>query len=139
MDESIIANPGDIILIKINKEMGFYAEVIDVVADKMKKGFWAMRFYPFVQTPDWKIIEVTWLLDNDQIRGQEFTMNGVPHQLFKIEFQKLETIKQTQFDADGPVPLPRPKINSNKHNLKLVVNNQIHKTPNKKPNLTLVK
>ena len=88
MDNTIITNPGDIILIKIGKEkqLGFYAKVIDVVADKFKRGFWVVRFYPFVPTENMKLTIMPWQLDNDQIRGQEFTMNGVPHQLFKVEF-----------------------------------------------------
>ena len=123
IDTSIIVNPGDIILIKIGKEkqLGFYAKVIDVVADKFKRNFWVVRFHPFVPTEDFKIITMAWKLDDDQIRGQEFTMNDVPHQLFKVKFPEDEVIEPEKMFKDDPVPLPKLKNTDKKKSfLKLV-------------------
>jgi hypothetical protein len=123
MDESIITNPGDIILIKIGKEkqLGFYARVIDVVADKFKRNFWVVRFYPFVPTENFKLITMSWKLDDDQIRGQEFTMNDVPHQLFKVKFPEDEVIEPEKMFKDDPIPLPELKATGQKKSfLKLV-------------------
>lgn len=102
MDETVITNPGDIILIRMGKPAtsGFYAKIIDVTADH-KRGWWQVRFNPLVMTSDFKLIELMWKLDNDQIRGQEFTMNQVPHQLFKVEFPD-----NGDSYPDDPVPLP---------------------------------
>jgi len=101
-DETVITNPGDIILVRIGKEkqQGFYARVNDIVADH-KKGWWSVTFSPLIPTKDFKLHEIGWLLDNDQIRGQEFTLNGVPHQLFKVEF-----LDNKDSYPDDPVPLP---------------------------------
>jgi hypothetical protein len=113
MDDTIITNSGDIILIKIGKEkqLGFYAKVIDVVADKFKQGFWVVRFCPLVSTKDFKLIELSWKLDDQQIRGEEYTMNGVPHQLFKVEFPE-ESIHEDRH-IDDSVPLPKKLKNQN--------------------------
>ena len=136
MDESIITNPGDIILIKIGKEklQGFYARVNNISADH-KPGWWKIKITPFVPTKDFKLVEMEWKLDNDQIRGQEFTMNGgIPHQLFKVKFLEDEIIEPKKMfenkvinhidknsenpndlsnlelvDADASVPIPNPK------------------------------
>ncbi len=168
MDETIITNPGETILVKIGKEkqLGFYARVIDVVADKFKRGFWVVRFYPFVPTKDFKLIEMSWKLDDQQIRGEEYTMNDVPHRLFKVEFPEDEVIEPEKMfkdkvvnhidknvkhpnnlsnlelvDADTPVQLPtKPK--SQRPDLCLIVDNpntQLHPTKTYiKPDLRLV-
>ena len=162
MDESIITNPGDIILIKIGKEkqLGFYAKVIDVVADKFKRNFWVVRFHPFVPTEDFKIITMSWKLDDDQIRGQEFTMNDVPHQLFKVKFPEDEVIEpEKMFEKPSQEDKPEQVVDhidkdaehpNELSNLKLVDNPRqyvddqvplpkLKNTGNKKPFLTLVK
>jgi len=123
MDNTIIVNPGDIILIKIGKEkqLGSYVKIIDVVADKFKQNFWIVRFHPFVPTEDFKIITMAWKLDDDQIRGQEFTLNGVPHQLFKVKFPEDEITEPEKMFKDDPVPLPKLKnADKKKTFLKLV-------------------
>jgi len=108
MDESIITNPGEIILVKIGKEKqdGFYARVNNIITDH-KPGWWIVNFSPLIPTKDFKLIEVKWILDNQQIRGQEFTMGKEPeiyYQLFKVEFSISE---KTYQDADAPVPITK--------------------------------
>jgi len=87
MDDSIIANPEEIILVKINKIRGFYAYIIDVIND-IKPGWWQVKMCPFIPASDFKLSEITWKLDDQQIRGSEFTMNGVVHQLCKVDLPK---------------------------------------------------
>lgn len=152
VDNTIITNPGDIILIKIGKEKnaGFYARINDVTADTMKRNFWHIKFVPIIIMKEFKLIEIDWLLDDNQIRGQEFTMKGVPHQLFKVEFpeevkfvinhkdknsESLNDLSNLELvNANAPVPLPGglkfPNINNIKKQttttskFSLVVNNQ---------------
>lgn len=117
MDNSVITNPEDIILIRVNRAQDFYAKIIDVTVDSYKKGWWNVRFYPLVPTKDFKLREAIWKLDDQQIRGEEFTMNGIPHQLFKVEYEvktpderpKYNITKTVNQDADAPVPLPENK------------------------------
>ena len=101
----ILTKIGDIILIKVGKDKqhGFYARVNDLIAD-YKKGWWKLKFSPLVQTPDFKMIELEWKLDEDQIRGEEFTVDQVPHQIFGVEF-----LDSPDIYPDDPVPLPTSK------------------------------
>ncbi len=121
MDNSVITNNGEIVLVKVNKVQGFYIKIIDVTPD-YKPGWWNVKFYPLVPTKDFKLRETVWKLDNQQIRGEEFTMGGIPHQLLKVEYEvKIPEAITKKQDADAPVPLPE-KIES-KHErsyLKLV-------------------
>lgn len=159
LDITIIANPGEIILIKVGKEkqQGFYAKVIDVTADKIKRGFWVVTFYPLIPTKDFKLMELSWILDDQQIRGQEYTMNDVPHQLFRIEFPEaqkapvidhidknakhMNDILNLQLKNQPSDSIPHPERTIGK--LTLVVNNpKAIRNPLKtyrKPDLYLVK
>lgn len=87
MDDTIITNPGDVILIKLgkDKQKGFYACITNVTADIYKRGWWSVRFFPFVLAPDSKLHEVEWKLDDQQIRGEEFTIDNHVYQMFKSE------------------------------------------------------
>lgn len=89
MDDTIITNPNEIMLVKVNKTHGFYAYVVDVEAD-IKPGWWQIKMCPLIPTADFKLPEVIWKLDSNQIRGLEFTMNDIPHQLFKVDFPKTD-------------------------------------------------
>lgn len=110
MDDTIIANPNEIILVKINKIQGFYAYVVDVVAD-IKPGWWQVRMCPLIATLDFKLPEVIWKLDSQQIRGLEFTMGGIPHQLFKVDFPKVskDNHEDKKTLTDDNIPIPNKK------------------------------
>jgi len=129
MDDSVITVNGEIVLVIVNKVQGFYLKIIDVTPD-YKPGWWNVKFYPLIPTKDFKLRESIWKLDNQQIRGEEFTMNSIPHQLFKVEYEvKAPDVSAKKIDADAPVPLPESK------------NTNIVKTTSKheRPYLKLVK
>lgn len=107
MDNSVITVNGEIVLVKVNRVQGLYIQIIDVTLDPYKKGWWNVRFYALIPNKEFKLKEVIWKLDEGQIRGVEFTMNGVPHQMVKAEYEvkKTEVPIQKQ-DADASVPLP---------------------------------
>lgn len=112
MDDSIITNDGEIVLVKINKVQGIYIKIINVTLDPLKKGWWMVKFYPLIPTKDFKLREAVWKLDEQQIRGEEFTMNGIPHQLFKADYEVKQSDERPKYnitnkqDVDAPVPLP---------------------------------
>jgi len=91
MEESLITIPGKIIFIKIGEKDhlgGFYAHVNDVLADH-KRGWWQVKFFPLVGgLPEPQLVECCWILDDQQIRGERFTMKGTPYQLLKVDFEK---------------------------------------------------
>jgi hypothetical protein len=110
MDNTIITNPGDVVLLKIQnkeKQIGYYIKIIDVVADAYKKLWWSVNFCILTPTEDFKLIIRTLILDDNQIRGQSFTVNGVFHQLCKVEFPEKESYEKIQ--KDDPIPLPQLK------------------------------
>lgn len=53
-----------------------FVHVVNIEPDA-KKGWWKVTFMD-VGMP---AMMWTWLLDNDQIEGQEFTMGGIPHRV----------------------------------------------------------
>lgn len=110
MDESLVTINKNVILIRVGKDgaNSFYALVKDVLPDPKKRGWWVVIFNPLVPTKDWKLPELSWILSDSQIRGEEFTMSGNEVQLCKIQFPKPiqpDTLS-IQDDADSPVPLP---------------------------------
>lgn len=106
MDSSIIANPKEVILIKVNRSQGFYAYVVDIISD-MKPGWWQVKLCPLIPTSDFKPPVIDWKLDDQQIRGSEFTMNnGIPHQLFKVEFPSNFENESNKLSDDN-VPIPK--------------------------------
>ena len=86
MENSVITIEGNIVLVKVNRSSGFYILIKDIFSDEIKKGWWNVVFYPLVPTQNFELQEVTWKLDDSQIRGTEFTMNQVYHQLIEVKF-----------------------------------------------------
>lgn len=97
MDNSVVTIPGNIILIISNQKEGIYAYVDDIAPDS-KPGWWRITFQILLPTPDFKPIKKMWILDDQQIRGQEFTMGGIKHQLQKTD------LKLSQHQTISKVP-----------------------------------
>jgi len=101
-----IFSVGQVILVYIEEEPGFFARVERVQQDQ-KKGWWQMTF--LVLTVPLKTM--SWILDDEQMRGQVFTMNGVAMQIKQVEapddeyFPAAEptTAKDQPEDANGNV------------------------------------
>ena len=71
---------GEVILVYVNEEPTFFARVEEVMPDQ-RKGWWNLTF-TMLTIP---LQRVTWILDDEQMRGQNFTMNGVPMQISRVE------------------------------------------------------
>jgi len=69
----------DVVLIYIENNPAFFARVEKIIADK-KPGWWQMTLL-VLQIP---LITLTWILDNEQIRGADFTMKGTPVRIEKV-------------------------------------------------------
>ncbi len=76
--KSIIEN--DIVLVYIENKPSFFARVEKIYPDA-KPNWWRVKLL-ILQVP---VVIATWILDNDQVRGAEFTMNGTPIRIEKIE------------------------------------------------------
>ena len=75
--KSIIEN--DVVLVHVKEQPAFFARVEKIVND-VKPGWWQVSFL-LLQVP---LATFTWILDNEQIRGADFTMNGTPIRLEKV-------------------------------------------------------
>ncbi len=70
----------EIVLIHIEEKPAFYARVEKISAD-FKPKWWRVKFFMLTIPP--KV--TTWIIDDDQIRGGEFTMGGTPIRIEKVE------------------------------------------------------
>lgn len=75
--KSIIEN--DVVLVYVNEQPAFFARVEKIGKD-LKAGWWQVSFL-LLQVP---LTTYTWILDNEQIRGAEFTMKGTPIRIEKV-------------------------------------------------------
>lgn len=82
---------GEVILVYIDNEPAFFARVEKVVPDH-KKNWWQMTFL-ILSIP---LKTMTWILDDEQMRGQNFTMNAVPMQIKKVEAPEAEHFHEKQ-------------------------------------------
>lgn len=71
--------PQDLVLVHIEHKPAFFARVEDINPD-LKRNWWQVTL--FVLALPMKI--VTWTIDDDQIRGAEFTMGGTPVRIEKV-------------------------------------------------------
>lgn len=69
----------DVVLVYIENNPTFFARVENISPD-VKKGWWRVQLL-VLQIP---LIVTTWILDNDQICGADFTMGGTPMRIEKI-------------------------------------------------------
>jgi hypothetical protein len=76
-NESILEN--DVVLVYIENKPAFFARIEKITTD-VKKGWWRVRLL-ILQVP---LMVTTWILDNEQIRGSDFTMGGTPIRIEKV-------------------------------------------------------
>ena len=69
----------DIILVNIENQPAFFAR-IEAISPDIKKGWWRLKLL-VLQIP---LFVTTWILDEEQIRGADFTMNGTPIRIEKV-------------------------------------------------------
>lgn len=71
--------PQDLVLVHIDHTPAFFARVEDINPD-IKRNWWQVTL--FILALPMKI--VTWTIDDDQIRGAEFTMGGTSVLIEKV-------------------------------------------------------
>ncbi len=86
-----IFSVGQVVLVYIDDDPGFFARVERVQPDR-KKGWWQMTFL-MLAIP---LKTMTWVLDDEQMRGQPFTMNGVAMQIKQVETPEAEHFRDTE-------------------------------------------
>lgn len=82
----------DLVLIHVDNNPGFYARVEEIVPD-VKPGWWQVKL--LVLTFPMQVF--TWILDDNQIEGADFTMGGTPLRLedviSPVELERIEKEK----------------------------------------------
>ena len=98
MNKELIAVPGQVVIIKIkDADHGFFARINDVTRDMLAKNrvCWLVDFTPLLPFEKLNIVNIQWKLNDEHIYGEEFTMDGVFHQLCKVDFPKSYDEKET--------------------------------------------
>ncbi len=75
-----MATINDLVLVHVDHKPGFYARIEEIVPD-VKPGWWQVKL--LVLTFPLQIY--TWILDEGQVAGADFTMGGTPIRLEKVE------------------------------------------------------
>lgn len=71
--------PGEVVLLYFHEKPSLFARIEDIRAD-IKKGWWRVTLLPLMLP----LQKVTWILDNDQLRGAEFTMQQNPVRIERV-------------------------------------------------------
>lgn len=91
--------PGDILLIHHKGQAQVFARVEEITADH-KPGWWRLRMTVLQVPPQ----ELSWILREEYIDGQEFTMSGDP-----IRLEPLPPVAEAPPPPEAePVPEPAP-------------------------------
>lgn len=119
-NESILEN--NVVLVYIENNPTFFARIENITTD-VKKGWWQVRLL-ILQIP---LMVTTWILDNEQIRGADFTMGGTPIRIEKVvapniltettKFEKPEKKAKTKAESKKQATIislnPNEKNNAN--------------------------
>lgn len=68
-----MATTNDVVLIHVDNKPGFYARIEEIAPD-VKPGWWQVRLLVFT----FPLQVFTWILDEYQLEGADFTMGGTP-------------------------------------------------------------
>ena len=75
-----MATINDLVLVHVDHKPGFYARIEDIVPD-VKRGWWQVKLLVLT----FPLQVYTWILDDSQVAGADFTMGGTPIRLEKVE------------------------------------------------------
>jgi hypothetical protein len=105
-----MATINDLVLVHVENKPGFYARIEDISPD-VKKGWWVVKLLVL----SFPLQVYTWILDEHQIDGADFTMGGTPLKLEKlvspvqVEEEKKGKEKSSSPTKAGTDPA-RPKV-----------------------------
>lgn len=105
-----MATINDLVLVHVDNKPGFYARIEDITPD-VKKGWWVVKLLVLT----FPLQVYTWILDESQIDGAQFTMGGTPLMLETIVSPVVhhEPQKESLVDSgssSGGEHLHRPKV-----------------------------
>ncbi|MBN1541156.1 hypothetical protein JW992_03350 [candidate division KSB1 bacterium] len=86
--------PGEVLLAYFQHKPAFFLRVEQITPDR-KKGWWQLEFIVLALP----LQKAVWILDTDQLRGQEFTMQGHP-----IRLERVVAPAEQQSETTHPQP-----------------------------------
>lgn len=95
----------DVVVVHLDRQPAFYARINDINPD-VKKGWYQVELLLLTFPPQ----TLVWILDNDHLQGEEFTMGGRPVQLVLVPPKpapEQEKPKSTQAGQGKVIELPR--------------------------------
>lgn len=98
-----MATINDVVLVHVDNKPGFYARIEEITPD-VKPGWWQVRLLVFT----FPLQVFTWILDESQIEGADFTMGGTPLRLEPVvspvveERQRKEQQEKEERQATPP-------------------------------------
>ncbi len=90
---------GELVLIHIEDNPAFYGRV-EAISPDIKPKWWQVKFL-FLTVP---CQFTTWILDEEQIRGADFTMGGTPIRVEKVTMPEDETFSEEEGELDSSDP-----------------------------------
>ena len=94
--------PNDIVLVHFENKPAFFARVERIDPD-YKRGWWHVKL--FILALPMQVI--TWIIDDEQIRGADFTMGGVP-----VRIEKVTPPAEASPEDLDPAPEPASSANT---------------------------
>lgn len=104
-----MANINDVVIVHVDNKAGFYARIEEINPD-VKPGWWQVRLLVFT----FPLQVFTWILDEYQIEGAEFTMGGTPIRLEPVISPIEEERLQKEQDEKKPQERQRPENGGSK-------------------------
>jgi hypothetical protein len=94
-----MATTHDIVLIHVDNKPGFYARIEEINPD-IKPGWWQVRL--LVLTFPLQVF--TWILDEFQLQGADFTMGGTPIRMDPVVSPlEEERLRQDQLEKEAQI------------------------------------
>ncbi len=94
----------DIVVVNVDNKPGFYARIDEITPD-IKPGWWQVQLLVFT----FPLQVFTWILDEYQLEGAEFTMGGTPIRMDPVVSPlEDERLRKEQEGKKQPEPI-RPK------------------------------
>ena len=97
----------DLVLVHLDRQPAFYARIDEITPD-IKKGWYQVELL-LLTFPSQILV---WILDNDHLQGEEFTMGGQPVQLVLVPPKPAPEPEEQKTPGQGSgkvIELPRKK------------------------------
>lgn len=95
----------DVVVVHLDRQPAFYARINDINPD-VKRGWYQVELLLLTFPPQ----TLVWILDNDHLQGEEFTMGGQPVQLVLVPPKPAPEPEKPKSPDSGPgkvIELPR--------------------------------